>query len=457
MIFGFLNLSTNKNFIIMKKLVIILSFIGIAGTIKLQGQQPSSGSRWGKGEDSINCLRNYTLYREFIKQQDYKTALPYWKYTFVNCPLGSRNIYIDGVKIYKYFIEKEILDQNKLLYLDTLIQIYDQRIKYFPKDKGDQLIRKGIDIIYYAGENIKYVDLAFKNLKEGIHILKKETTEAGFLGLFNAANILYKNNLLSPAEYVKTYIEIIPYLEPQLSKAIQDNKEASQFIDKIDALFTSAGIQCDTINKYYKTFYENNQNNQYALKSILSTLKANGCMESDLFFNVSKSYYQLDPTPDAAYMIALMAINKKNYNEAIKYLKEAIDKETNNEKKANYYYNLAVIYFTNLNNKIEARENARKAISLRPNWGEPYILIAKMYADSEKECTELRGSVYWVAVDMLIKAKNIDPSIEQDANKLIEYYSSRYPKKEDAFFLGVYEGSPFTVKCWINETTKARF
>lgn len=442
----------------MKNLIITLILIGIAGTtFKLQGQQPSSGSRWGKGEDSINCLRNFTLYREFVKQQDFKSALPYWKYVFNNCPMGSRNTYIDGVRMYKSFIEKEILDQNKLPYLDTLMQIYDQRIKYFPRDKGDQLIRKGVDLIYYAPNNIKYIEIAFKDIKEGINLQKKETSEAGFLALFNAANTLYKENKLSAADYIKTYIEIIPYLEPLIAKSLQESNGSEQLLDKIDALFASVGIPCDSITKYYKNFYINVQNNQYALKSILSTLKACGCMETDLFYNASKNYYQLDPSPDAAYMIALMAINKKDYNEAIKYLKEAVEKETNNDKKANYYYNLAVIYFSNLNNKPEARENARKAIALKQNWGDPYILIAKMYADSEKECTELRGAVYWAAVDMLIKAKNVDPSVEQDANKLIEYYSSRYPKKEDAFFLGIYEGSSYTIKCWINETTRARF
>jgi len=441
----------------MKNLFTTLLLIIIIRTISLQGQQPSIGSRWGSGEDSINCLRNFTLYREFVKQNDFKTALPYWKYVFKNCPMGSRNTYIDGVKMYKSFIEKEVLDQNKLLYLDTLIQIYDQRINYFPQDKGDQLIRKGIDILNYGGENIRYLEIAYKDLTEGVKILKKQTSEAGFIALITVANSIYKQNKLSAAEYINTYINIIPYLEPQLSKAIEGNLEASKYIDKLDLLFSSASLPCDSLIKYYNSFYNNMQNNLYALKAILSTIKACGCSETDLYYNVSKTYYKLNPNADAAYTIALMALNKKEYNEAIKYLKEAIDKETNNEKKAGYYYNLAIIYFTNLNNKQLARENAREAISLRPNWGDPYILIAKMYAESNKECTELKGAVYWVAVDMLKKAKEADPSIEQDANKLIEYYSSLYPKKEDAFFLGIYEGNTYTVKCWINETTRARF
>ena len=37
------------------------------------------GSRWGKGEDSIRCIRNYSLYREYYKQKIYKDAFPYWR------------------------------------------------------------------------------------------------------------------------------------------------------------------------------------------------------------------------------------------------------------------------------------------------------------------------------------------------------------------------------------------
>ena len=82
-----------------------------------------------------------------------------------------------------------------------------------------------------------------------------------------------------------------------------------------------------------------------------------------------------------------------------------------------------------------------------------------MYAESADECANisLPKSVYWVAVDKFNHAKSIDPSIEDQANKLILTYSNYFPNKEDAFFVGINENDTYTVNCWINETTKARF
>jgi hypothetical protein len=112
-----------------------------------------------------------------------------------------------------------------------------------------------------------------------------------------------------------------------------------------------------------------------------------------------------------------------------------------------------------LNDKPTAREFAEKALSIRSEWGEPYILIGQLYADSKDLCSTIKlpNSIYWAAVDQFNKAKAVDPSVAEKANALILAYSRYYPNKEEAFFENVHEGNTFTVGCWINETTKARF
>jgi hypothetical protein len=115
--------------------------------------------------------------------------------------------------------------------------------------------------------------------------------------------------------------------------------------------------------------------------------------------------------------------------------------------------------YTELNNKSKARGYAVKASEIRPDWGEPYILIGQMYATSIDECSSitLPKSVYWIAVDMFIKAKQKDISVQEKANKLILSYSNYFPNKEEAFFQDVTEGVKYTINCWINATTTARF
>ena len=73
-----------------------------------------------------------------------------------------------------------------------------------------------------------------------------------------------------------------------------------------------------------------------------------------------------------------------------------------------------------------------RAAKLRPNWGQPYMLIGDMYASSSSSC----GSDAWekqiavlAALDKYAYAKSIDSSVAEDANSKIARYSSYKPEK----------------------------
>ena len=142
-------------------------------------------------------------------------------------------------------------------------------------------------------------------------------------------------------------------------------------------------------------------------------------------------------------------------------MNEANKLETVDSLKARNYYKLA--YFSNeLGRKSEARTHALKSVSLKADYGTPYILIATMYASSGcSQLTSPEGTLnniaYWPAIDKLAKAKSVDPSVADAANKLIGRYSGGLPNAEQAFMIGVTKGRTVTVGCWINETTTARF
>ena len=102
---------------------------------------------------------------------------------------------------------------------------------------------------------------------------------------------------------------------------------------------------------------------------------------------------------------------------------------------------------------------AFKSAKLRPEWGEPYISIANIYISSAKKCASYnfeKESVYWVAVDKFIRAKSIDKTLTEKANKAIATYSKYFPNTESCFFNGVESGQGYMVECWINESTKVR-
>ena len=92
-----------------------------------------------------------------------------------------------------------------------------------------------------------------------------------------------------------------------------------------------------------------------------------------------------------------------------------------------------------MKNFSKARQLALEAAAARPNWGEPYILIGRMYASSGPLCGPGRGwesqVVVWVAVDAWVKARNIDASFAAEANKMINQYTGLCPIKKMSLFV----------------------
>ena len=54
---------------------------------------------------------------------------------------------------------------------------------------------------------------------------------------------------------------------------------------------------------------------------------------------------------------------------------------------------------------------------------------------------------YWVAVDYMVKARNADPALAEDANNYISQYSAYYPQTAEAFMYDVTDGQSYTVSC----------
>ncbi|MEL6357514.1 MAG: hypothetical protein AAFQ37_11355, partial [Bacteroidota bacterium] len=153
-------------------------------------------------------------------------------------------------------------------------------------------------------------------------------------------------------------------------------------------------------------------------------------------------------------------LQNNDYRCAIEKFELAAEQAEDAEKKGKYYLTVAKIYYSHLKNFSRARSYARKAANARSGWGEPYLLIGRLYASSGPLCGPGRGFdsqvVVWPAIDMWSRAKSVDPSAAAEANRFIGRYRQYMPNKEDIFQRGLKEGGTFKVGCWIQETTRIR-
>ncbi|MDQ3192957.1 MAG: hypothetical protein M3Q58_15320 [Bacteroidota bacterium] len=404
------------------------------------------------GQDSANCVMNISLYREFYKQRNYKDATPYWRWVLLNCPASTEYMYADGLTLVKVMLqgEKDKAKFNALL--DTLMMVYDQRIVYFGKE-GYVLGRKAVDMSKMMPHKI---DETYKTLQKVYELEKNKMEAAPADAYFQTALELYKNEKISKDEVLIVY-EILTDILNENLLANPNDESYLQLQDNIDARFETIA-DCPSLIGLYSPKFKANPNDVDLLKKITRMLDKKDCAADQLYLEAVINLDKLEPSANSKAKIAKMNLAKGSFNEAVKFYNQAIDLENDNNQKAQYYYELAIVN-VKMGQYSSARANAQKAIGLRPGWGKPYIVIGDAYVSSAKDCGEtefFQSTVYWIGVDKYNQAKSIDPSSAKDANARIATYSKYFPMKTDIFFNNLKEGESYTVGCWINESTKIR-
>lgn len=417
------------------------------------------GSRYGHGEDSISCIKNLSLYREHVKHGAYPYALDPWRVVFEECPQSTKNIYIDGAKMFNDFIANEKDPNRKAILMDSLRIIYDQRIKYY-KQRGSVLGRKAVDILKhpeYRGDP-DILEEAYGYLQESISILKNKSVVPVVATFMKSSLELFRHERLTAIQAIEDYTLAADILDYQLKQRPGDST-IIQVIEATEYNFIISGAPtCESLVAYFQPLWGERQDDVDYLGRAVRFLSVLECESEPFYALAAETLYEKEPSAAAAFGLAKLFLSKEEYDKAVAYYQEAIDAETDPVKKGDYLYQLAYITNTELNQPQKARTLALEAIKLKPDWGEPYILIGDAYAGSKDCFTDEfeKTTIYWVAVDKFSKAKSVDAEVAEKANERISTYKKYFPDIETIFFYSLKEGDNYKVGCWINETTKVR-
>lgn len=421
------------------------------------------------GEDSVTCITNLSLYKEYYKQWEssgfkseaVKDAIIPWRKVFFSCPQASEKMYLDGLKMMDYYFKKyEGAKQEAIM--DTIEMIYLQRLENFPtkkgvSQKGDIYGRLGVDIMQMMPDRC---DKAYNYLKESIALEGEEASISSLVYYFRATISKVKKGEADETSVVDTYDELSTLIEANLDKYANDPKKLEHWKNaqsNIESTFEPYAT-CEALVGIYDKKFQANPNDLDLLHKVTKILKKKKCTSSELFFNATKKLYELEPTPEAAMLMGKMLIEEEKYVEAAGYMEQAVDMIENEKEKADILSDLGKIYYK-LNQYSKARNYARQAIALNPADGMSYILIGDMYAGTANDCGDndlTKKVAYWAAIDKYIQAKKADPELTDLANKRIATYSTYFPTVETIFFHDLKEGDSYQVECWINETTTVR-
>jgi tetratricopeptide (TPR) repeat protein len=435
-------------------LLVAIALLSIT-SVSAQVSNDTSGN--SSSIDNAKCQEQLSLYREYHKIKLYSYALPHWRWVFQNCPSSSQNIYIDGTKIISSQIDETQDPELKSKLVDTLMMVYDQRIKYHGKE-GYVLGRKAIDAMNYMPGDL---ETAYKLFGKSIELQGNEAEGAVVTYYLSTAIQLANNNKIEKSEIFDAYDKAATITENNISTAAGNEKELANWMNvkaNLELLIQPHATCSDLVKIYEKKFAENSEDVN-VLKNITSILDRRECtQEGDLFFRATEKLHKLEPSAQSAYLMGRLSISNNMLSKAAEYMSQAADLYTVPEDQVKALYILASIH-TNNRNYSQARSAANRILQINPSEGKAYMLIGDLYAASASSCgdDDMGGkTVFWAAVDKYYKAKSVDPSVEQEANEKIGQYSRYFPATSDLFFRDYKEGGSYTVGCWINENTTIR-
>ncbi|WP_347838934.1 tetratricopeptide repeat protein [uncultured Draconibacterium sp.] len=418
-------------------------------------------------------LNELSLYTEFYKQKDYKSAIPHWEKLYNQYPKSTPNLYIHGGKIYENYIEKAANDADRDKNIDKYMKLYDKRIKYFG-DRGYVLGRKGTSWLKYKlspdrdqspeGDDLKAIHKSgYEWLSESVAIQGDKTEPPVLILLMQTTVALFKLGEL-PKEQVVTNYEKCNEIANAIVAANEDEEKVKQtqetVLPYIENIFGKSGAaDCEALVNIFSPQFEEKGDDVDFIKSMLRRLGRANCTETELFGTATERLYQLDPSAEAAFNMARRFLKKDDVDKAREYYQMAIDQETDDELLANYHYERGLLRYAKMGNLVGARNDARRALQLNPDFCEANMLMANIYvAASQKfEGTDLeKSAVFWLACDYFAKARRGE-DCAIDASSNLAKYKKYFPNKEEAFMEGLQEGTTYHVGGWINENTKVRF
>ncbi|MDR1813279.1 MAG: tetratricopeptide repeat protein [Tannerella sp.] len=451
----------------MKSKVFILAAALMTAACASAQKGIDNGTPYGSGADSLECIKNISLFIPYAKSNNFKDALPFWEKVYAECPASTKNVYVYGVDIIGWQISQATDATQKNALIDKLMKLYDDRVKYFGNDKKygkDWIVSRKAQTYNQLKGDETDPTVIYQWTKEVLDEFKEKTEPLAIsLYMFASFKQMQGDKEKYKEQYVNDFLKCTAYLDQAIA-AQSDEKEKENILARkteIEQNFAGSGAaDCETLQSIYASKVEANKDNLDFLKETMTLLRRVGCKETDVYMAASEYAYKQEPTAESAMGLGGKAFKAGDYAAAEKYYNEAIGMTEDTDIKADLYFALAAMAASQ-NQYSKAKSLSLKCLEAKPSYGRAYILIAQLYSQGGRAAfpdDPVKAKLVFIAAcDKAERARQVDPSVADEAAKLIRTYREYFPTKQEVFMHPeLNEGADFSIGGWIGEKVKIR-
>lgn len=443
----------------MKQLITLLGILFVSTPlINAQAncqEEPPSG---------LSPLAAYSIFYENYRSGDYEFALDYGRWMICAKPeklegnprFSLLSQYERMATIYEEIGRSKEDPTIKTAYIDSAQIMLNEALELFGQDQKTQF-----DLTFDRG---RFYQQNYNNIDNGL-----QKAYGDYAKLFE----INPERALSLGDGY--------YLRQALNNIVRQGtkEEAQAFIDNVKPFASGEALafieekQQEILGSpeeqiaYFSPLVEEDPENLEAWKALESAYE--DLDDREKLNEVKLKINELEPTYESAMGLAEFARGNADYQDAVEYYNQALERTDNNSQRKDLFLRLADMHI-NLESLSTAKRYVQDALAIDANDGAAYIKMATIYGAAVTQCTEDRTLeaadkvVYWLVIDYLNKAKQIDPSVANTVNRQLSSFEEVTPNSEDKFFtLNLENGQTIRVdgslnSCYsfINESTTVR-
>ncbi len=404
-------------------------------------------------ELAAEARRKFVFAMDEMSIKEYKSAAGAVNWLLENTPKLNDGQYINGYKAYEELAIAAENAEDKNRYLDSMFICYDMKKEHFGLTDRE-VNNKAYKYFKYWKTNRERILDGFEAYKEAYDKPNAviNNNVVSYMDMCRRVSAYEKS--LSDDEIIDIYFQVNELIDLKQSKGGDEAK-----MDRYRTAVTSLLIQtigedklnCDFINDNIAKGLDTKEDVKLA-KNVFKLLLDQECSSSPYFEKAMKIIQDNEPTQGVAKVLAQRAFGRKDYVEATKWYKEAINLESDPAGKGELQMDIAKLNLAQ-GDKAGARTAALEAIKLNPLFDkEAYKFIGNLYMGSFNDCAKQQSqiddrAVFMAAYDAFAKAGDKSGMAQAKA---------QFPTVANVFEANKEEGDAVRVGCWIQVTTKIR-